>query len=275
MALTLAIGNQKGGVGKTALVTGLTDALRNRGKTVLVVDADPQANATAIMDIADPQFTLNDVLFSVKTPQDTGKAAGAIVSAGEGWDGIDILPSERKLAEREKDDDIGRETRLRTALAGVSEDYDFVLIDSPPSLGALTANALVAADEVLAIAQPRKTAVEGLAQFVTTLANVRAYFNPTLTIAGIVVNQFRSGRTDPEYWLDVLVEEYGELVLQPKGLIPDREIVSQAAAAQVPVSAFGSKAVDVWVPLKHIADLMIARAEARRAGAAEGVMARG
>lgn len=275
MALTLAIGNQKGGVGKTALVTGLTDALRNRGKTVLVVDADPQANATAIMDIADPQFTLNDVLFSVKTPQDTGKAAGAIVSAGEGWDGIDILPSERKLAEREKDDDIGRETRLRTALAGVSEDYDFVLIDSPPSLGALTANALVAADEVLAVAQPRKTAVEGLAQFVTTLANVRAYFNPTLTIAGIVVNQFRSGRTDPEYWLDVLVEEYGELVLQPKGLIPDREIVSQAAAAQVPVSAFGSKAVDVWVPLKHIADLMIARAEARQAGAAEGVMARG
>lgn len=275
MALTLAIGNQKGGVGKTALVTGLTDALRNRGKTVLVVDADPQANATAIMDIADPQFTLNDVLFSVKTPQDTGKAAGAIVSAGEGWDGIDILPSERKLAEREKDDDIGRETRLRTALAGVSEDYDFVLIDSPPSLGALTANALVAADEVLAVAQPRKTAVEGLAQFVTTLANVRAYFNPNLTIAGIVVNQFRSGRTDPEYWLDVLVEEYGELVLQPKGLIPDREIVSQAAAAQVPVSAFGSKAVDVWVPLKHIADLMIARAEARQAGAAEGVMARG
>lgn len=275
MALTLAIGNQKGGVGKTALVTGLTDALRNRGKTVLVVDADPQANATAIMDIADPQFTLNDVLFSVKTPQDTGKAAGAIVSAGEGWDGIDILPSERKLAEREKDDDIGRETRLRTALAGVSEDYDFVLIDSPPSLGALTANALVAADEVLAVAQPRKTAVEGLAQFVTTLANVRAYFNPSLTIAGIVVNQFRSGRTDPEYWLDVLVEEYGELVLQPKGLIPDREIVSQAAAAQVPVSAFGSKAVDVWVPLKHIADLMIARAEARQAGAAEGVMARG
>ncbi|GAA3511220.1 ParA family protein [Georgenia daeguensis] len=275
MALTLAIGNQKGGVGKTALVTGLTDALRNRGKTVLVVDADPQANATAIMDIAGPQFTLNDVLFSVKTPQDTGKAAGAIISAGEGWDGIDILPSERKLAEREKDDDIGRETRLRTALAGVSEDYDFVLIDSPPSLGALTANALVAADEVLAVAQPRKTAVEGLAQFVTTLANVRAYFNPTLTIAGIVVNQFRSGRTDPEYWLDVLVEEYGELVLQPKGLIPDREIVSQAAAAQLPVSAFGSKAVDVWVPLKHIADLMIARAEARQAGAAEGVMARG
>lgn len=261
MALTLVIGNQKGGVGKTSLVAGLAAVLIDRGWRTLVVDADPQANITTTMGVYEPTYTLNDVLGSVKVPQDTGVAAGAIVPAGEGWDGAFLLPAERRLAERENDGEIGQETRLRTALTGVVDDYDVVLIDSPPSLGKLTANALVAADQVLIVTLARNAAVDGVFNFVTTLMNVRAYFNPELSVAGVVVNQFRADRTDPAYWLSVLVEEYGDAVIQPRGLLPEREIVAQAAAAHLPISRFGSRAADVWVPLKYITDQVMERVE--------------
>ncbi|PFG45135.1 chromosome partitioning protein [Georgenia soli] len=274
MALTLAIGNQKGGVGKTALVTGLTDALRNRGKTVLVVDADPQANASTRLDVTEPEVTLNDVLYQVNAPEDEGAAAGAIVPAGEGWDNVFVVPSERKLAAREKDDSVNRDMRLKMALAGVADKFDFVIIDCPPSLGSLTANALIAADEVLIVTEPRSDAVEGVGEFVTTMANVRAYFNNSLAMAGIVINRFRPNRTDPQLWLVYLRENYQDLVIEPQGLIPDREVVAQAAAAHVPVSSFGSRALDVWRPLKHIGDVMIERA-AERAALTGGVVSRG
>lgn len=276
MTLTLAIGNQKGGVGKTSLVAGLAAALIDTGKRTLVVDADPQANVTTIMGVYEPEFTLNDVLASVRTPDDTGVAAGAIVPAGEGWGGAWVLPSERRLAERENDAEIGQETRLRTALTGAKEDYDVVLIDSPPSLGRLTANALVAADEVLIVTQARGSSVDGVYEFIRTLKNVRSFFTPSLTLSGIVVNQFRSDRSDPAYWLDVIVQQYGEVVFQPRGLIPEREVIAQAAAAHLPINSFGSRASDVWVPLKYIGERTVNRAqEAPVGGKGQGRVADG
>lgn len=275
MALTVAIGNQKGGVGKTALVTGLADALSYRGHSVLVIDADPQANATTILGVAEPEYTLNDVLASVEGAEQAGVAATAITSAGEGWSGVYVLPAERKLAEREKDDNIGRETRLRTAMKGVGEQFDFVLIDCPPSLGALTANGLVAADMALIVTEPRNSAVEGVSEFVTTLANVREIFSEHLRIAGVAVNRFRPNRLDPAHWLQVLKDDYGELVIEPEGLIPDREIISQAAAAHTPISSFGNRAGDVWTAMNAIAGVLEARAQEIAPAASGGVVAHG
>ncbi|WP_309337936.1 ParA family protein [Actinomyces oris] len=236
MPIVIAVANQKGGVGKTATTVNLGAALARNGRRVLVIDADPQANATAILDVElDVESrTLHDVLTAVATSQaGAGALAAAIHPAGPAWTGIDVIPAQRELASREADTSPGREFHLRTAMDGAIEEHDVVLIDCPPSLGALTLSALTAATSVLIVTEPRASSVDGVVELSVTIDTVRRYYNPGLSVAGILINRWRSDRLDRAVWRQELHNTYGRAIIDHP--LPEREVVAVAATNHVPV----------------------------------------
>lgn len=253
-ARVVAVCNQKGGVGKTTLVTGLAEAFAHTmGKSVLVIDADPQRNTTSALGVEAPEYTLNDVLYGDEennhkiTP---GVAAVAITDAGPAWQAdasrnedfptIRLIAAERNLASRERDSMMAREHRLRQALKGAVDEYDIVLIDCPPSLGLLTINALTAATHALLVSEARVASVEGLAEMVQTIVEVRENLNENLDVVGVVINKTRKNRTDQEEWIRKMVANYGDLVLDP--YLPDREIFAKSQAKALPLRSFDNSA---------------------------------
>lgn len=255
----IAVCNQKGGVGKTSITVGLADVLSAGGRRVLVVDADPQANATTHLGITTaPPFTLDDVLTVNPTTGQvaSGVIAEAAVSAGPGWSATDLVAAEPALASREQDQHLGREYRLRTAMEEALEGWDVVLIDCPPSVGQLTINALTAADAALLVTEPRAASVDGLAQMTHTLAAVRKHFNPTLHMAGVVINKHQPTRRDAAEWSAQLDSDYGDRLLRP--YIPEREVVATAASASSPLSAYGARGREVLDALSAIANQVLA-----------------
>ena len=237
MPIVIAVANQKGGVGKTATTVNLADALARNRRRVLVIDADPQANASSILDVElDPveSRTLLDVLAAVASGQaGAGALAAAIHPAGPAWDGIDVIPAQRELAAREADTSPGREFHLRTAMDGAIEEHDVVLIDCPPSLGALTLSALTAATSVLIVTEPRASSVDGVAELTTTISTVQRYYNKELTTAGILINRWRNDRLDRAVWRQELAAIYGAAMIDHP--LPEREVVAVAATNRVPV----------------------------------------
>lgn len=233
----IAVANQKGGVGKTSTTINLADAWARNGHRVLVIDADPQANATSILDVElDPieSRTLHDVLAAVATGQaGAGALAAAIHPAGPAWDGIDVVPAQRELASREADNSPGREFHLRTAMDSAIDGYDAVIIDCPPSLGTLTLSALTAASAVLIVTEPRASSVDGVAELTTTISTVQRYYNKELTTAGILINRWRNDRLDRAVWRKELHDTYGPGIIDHP--LPEREIVAVAATNCVPV----------------------------------------
>jgi chromosome partitioning protein len=185
-ARVVAIANQKGGVGKTTTAVNVATWLALDGASVLLIDLDPQSNATTGLGIDNRQVeaSVYDVLV------DDTPLAAAIV--GTGIEGLVCLPSTIDLAgaEIELVPAMSRELRLRRALGPVLDRFDYVVIDCPPSLGLLTVNALAAAGEVVVPIQCEYYALDGLGQLLRNINLVKAHLNPGLTVSGIVLTMF-------------------------------------------------------------------------------------
>lgn len=272
-AKIIAVCNQKGGVGKTTLVTGLAEVFsRTLGKRVLVIDADPQYNVTSALGVTEPEFTLNDVLYGDESNNQkimAGVAGDAIMPAGEAWQPridknedfprLDLIAAERNLASRERDSMMAREHRLRIALKGVADEYDIVLIDCAPSLGLLTVNALTAATHALLITEPRVASVEGLSEIVTTIGEVQENLNENIELLGVIVNKQKK-RADQMHWIEKINANFGDLVFEP--MLQDREVFAKAQAASQPLRAWGSEAAPHRADLVQLATLIWKGAEA-------------
>ncbi|MBQ7455603.1 MAG: ParA family protein [Clostridia bacterium] len=190
MGKIIAVMNQKGGVGKTTTAVNLCACLAELGKKTLLVDADPQGNATSGVGAAAGEQTLYEVLLGMCTPEK------AVVKAG-GMPGMDVMPSDIRLvgAEVELVGMERREYRLRAALRALGDRYDYVIVDCPPSLGLLTVNALTAANSVLIPIQCEYYALEGVRSLTDTVARVKHGLNPALDVEGVLLTMF-DGRTN-------------------------------------------------------------------------------
>lgn len=188
----VAIGNQKGGVGKTTVSLGLaTAAARHHGARVLLVDLDPQASATGTLgvDVSDRPTMADLMLAGEPHPLDDVAAAGP-------W-GFDVAPAEIALARFDTTREVGAELVLREALGQTDPDrWDLVVVDSPPNLGLLTTNALVAADRLVVVTEPSYMALRGVGDLLTTQDLVRRRFNNDLTMSVVVnmVDHTREGK---------------------------------------------------------------------------------
>ncbi|MGM9903178.1 sporulation initiation inhibitor protein Soj [Enterococcus sp. 10A9_DIV0425] len=186
MAQIISVANQKGGVGKTTTTVNLGACLASLGKKVLLVDMDAQGNATSGVGVRKPDVTqdIYDVLVN-----ELPIAKATLATEHEN---LSIVPATLQLAgaEIELTSMMARESRLKSSLAEVNEQYDYILIDCPPSLGHLTINSFTASDSILIPVQCEYYALEGLSQLLNTVRLVQKHFNPELEIEGVLLTMY-------------------------------------------------------------------------------------
>lgn len=252
MRRSVAVLNQKGGVGKTTVVLGLASAAAKAGVRTLVVDLDAQANATWSLGV-DPSLDslgTGDALASSKA----GSAADMIVSSGWG-DDVWLLPGGNDLTDRENDrQGPNTVTRLRRALDGVVDDFELVLIDCAPSLGLNTSSGLAAADGALIIVEPTVFGLRGIEPVLDRIDYVWEHHNDALDIAGVVLNRVPPTSKDAVSRIEELHSMIGKRsVWKPE--IPNRVLINEAHYERAPIHSYGSRAKE----LAEIFDQLLAR----------------
>lgn len=229
----IAVANQKGGVGKTTTTVNLGAAIAEHGKRVLLIDLDPQANASTGLGINPRaiEHSIYDVLLGETPLEDTIEPAADVK-------GLFVAPSSLDLAgaEIELVPGFNRERRLIDALAPIRDDYDYVFIDCPPSLGLLTINALVAASEVLVPIQCEYYALEGVGQLVGNVDLVRRNLNPSLEVSTIVLVMYDARTKLAGQVVDEVRAHFGEKVC--KIVIPRVVRLSEAPSYGQPITTF-------------------------------------
>ena len=230
MTTVLALANQKGGVGKTTTAINLGAALAKRGHAVLLIDIDPQANATAGLGLRAPNGASTYELLLEETPLSQ-------VVIATGCEHLFVVPSTSDLAgaEIELTSALAREYRLKRALEGAIESYEFVIIDSPPSLGLLTINALAAADEVIVPVQCEYLALEGLGQLMHTLERVRRNLNRDLRLRGLLLTMYDRRTNLSE---QVAQEVRSHFANAFRAVIPRSVRLSEAPSHGLPINAY-------------------------------------
>ena len=240
MARIFCIANQKGGVGKTTTTVNLAAGLAKLGQRVLMVDLDPQGNATMGSGVDKRQLTASiyDVLLETSTVAQALTRSEKLVAAGCGYD---ILGANRDLAGAEVElvDVERRERRLKAALAEVDKDYDFILIDSPPSLSLLTLNGLCCAHGVLVPMQCEYFALEGLTDLVNTIKQVRANLNKELAVIGLLRVMFDPRITLQQQVSDQLKAHVSEKVFDT--VIPRNVRLAEAPSYGLPGVVFDAQ----------------------------------
>jgi chromosome partitioning protein len=252
MGKTIAICNQKGGTGKTTTTINLASALAVLGKKVLIVDMDPQGNATSGAGINKNE--IKESLYEVLIHR---------ISISQGvlktqFDNLDIIPCNINLtgAEIELVGVLSRETRLKKALEPVKDSYDFIIIDSPPSLGLLTLNTLVAADSILVPIQCEFYALEGVSQLLNTISLVKEGLNPDLHIEGVLMTMadFRTNLTNEV--IHEIKNYFREKVYN--SIIPRNIRLSEAPSFGKPINYYDNTSVGA-LKYKELAEEFLGR----------------
>lgn len=245
MSKIIAIANQKGGVGKTTTSVNLGAGMATLGKRVLLVDIDPQGNTTSGVGVnkADVANCIYDILINEVNPQDT-----ILETQNEG---LHIIPATIQLAgaEIELVSTISRELKLKKALNAVKKNYDYIIIDCPPSLGILTINSLTAADSVIIPIQCEYYALEGLSQLLNTVRLVQKNLNPQLQIEGVLLTML-DARTNLGIQVIEEVKKYFQEKVY-KTIIPRNVRLSEAPSHGQSIITYDprSKGAEVYLEL--------------------------
>ena len=252
MAKIFCVANQKGGVGKTTTAVNLAAGLAKLGQRVLMVDLDPQGNATmgSGIDKRELELSVYDVLLESASIEEARVTSQKLIDAGCSFDVLganrDLAGAEVELVDLER-----RELRLRSAIAEVDAQYDFVLIDCPPSLSLLTLNGLCAAHGVVVPMQCEYFALEGLTDLVNTIRQVHGNLNPQLKIIGLLRVMFDPRITLQQQVSEQLKEHFGEKVFDT--VIPRNVRLAEAPSYGLPGLAFdaSSKGAQAFLTFAH------------------------
>ena len=235
MGRVICVANQKGGVGKTTTAVNLSASLAISGYPTLLVDVDPQANATSGCGVRQDQvsFSIYDALLGERTIDEIARPSAV--------QGLAAAPSSRDLVGAEIDLVAvpDREYRLRELLSVARRRYDYIIIDCPPSLSLLTINGLVAADSILIPLQCEYYALEGLAALIDTIGRVREHFNPDLQIEGILLTMFDMRNTLAHQVAGEIRQHFANQVFQT--VIPRIVRISESPSHGLPIVMYDSR----------------------------------